>query len=716
MPAGTTERTTLRGMLFAATILVMDAAMPALAQDPSPVDTTEAAEERVEIKLIYQSYGDSVVLRWAPNRVDAWFQGNRVGYVVTRTRVTENGPEPETLDTLTPEPLRPWTLSEWKAKVKPGDDYAAIAAQMLYGDFSEEATEADEGNPFAQMIAESEVFDARFGMALLAADNEPLAADGLALRYVDAMVMENERYIYRVSLAVEDSTRPVASGYSVAYVYPYSPLAAPPGLTVEEGDGSITVRWPIPELTGFTGYHLFRSDDGGSTYTQLTEQPLISIVPENQPKPEPLLYTDSAVSNYTVYTYQLRGLNAFGDLSEPAELTAMPRDLTATAAPQILTPEQVGERAIQLDWTMGEDEEDLAGFVVERSETSSSGFEAIDGKLLSTSERSYVDRSASNEHPYYRVVAIDTAGNRASSIAARGTFADSIPPGAPTGVRGVIDTNGIVRLSWNRNTERDILGYRVLWANADYHEFSQRTAMTLADTTFVDTVSVRTLTENVYYQVAAVDRNYNHSEPSEPIEIRRPDLVAPQKSLFTNVSVTDSSVALNWIPSPSSDVARNILYRRAPDADKEWSELQSMGQSTASYTDDNVEQNVVYHYRLVAEDSSGLRSAGDVVQGRPYDPGVRAGVAGLRASYDSATDMVRLVWDYPGGEEEEHWFVLYRAIGTAEIAQYQSVAQGISAFEDSYLPAYGTYTYAVQVYTHGGISPISSPATVVVPE
>jgi hypothetical protein len=89
-----------------------------------------------------------------------------------------------------------------------------------------------------------------------------------------------------------------------------------------------------------------------------------------------------------------------------------------------------------------------------------------------------------------------------------------------------------------------LLGYRVLWANDSTHEFSSRTNEIWMDTTFVDTVSLNTLTRNVYYRIVAVDTRYHHSAPSDILELVRPDVVPPVAPIFTDVYVTETSVAL----------------------------------------------------------------------------------------------------------------------------------------------------------------------------
>lgn len=88
---------------------------------------------------------------------------------------------------------------------------------------------------------------------------------------------------------------------------------------------------------------------------------------------------------------------------------------------------------------------------------------------------------------------------------------DSIPPSAPTGLTARSSTSGEVVLSWKPNLEKDLLGYTLHYSNHPDHEFAAITNKPIHDTTFRDTVMIKTLTEHLYYKIVAIDKNYNYS-------------------------------------------------------------------------------------------------------------------------------------------------------------------------------------------------------------
>ena len=136
-----------------------------------------------ELKLLAQSYGDSVVLRWAPSNAPAWRAYNRIGYHVERALLDTTSPTPLRYERLTQEPLKPWTLEEWKRRSRPEQQFAAIAAQCLYGRVS-----IPQPNTAESFLDAATELENRFGFALFAADCDAHAATGLGLRFIDRAV------------------------------------------------------------------------------------------------------------------------------------------------------------------------------------------------------------------------------------------------------------------------------------------------------------------------------------------------------------------------------------------------------------------------------------------------------------------------------------------------------------------------------------------------
>ncbi len=660
-----------------------------------------------QIKVIARASNDSVVLRWAPTTPHGWYVANRTGYVIERRSGT--GP----FTRLTPDTLHPWLPDQMAAAIEAdrNNQYLPLALQAVWGD-----------SALLELIpsgrdtlgAAAELATNFYSLALFAADNDPLVAHALGLRYVDRTVRRGERYTYRISLLERRDYR-IDPGEVTVDVRPDVVGPPPVNLTARGLDRRIELRWEGQRQNEYTGYNVYRSEDNGRTYRKLNPLSIALVVSREANQIGIGVFTDSTVINYRRYRYQVRGINAFGELGAAGEVEAMARDLTPPVPPLVKNPEQIGATRIRLTWEMLELDPDLAGFVVSRSAFSDSNFRPLTPRPLPKTARSYTDEAASDNEPYYLVASVDTAGNVSPSLPLYGFLIDTMPPAVPKGLTGMIDTNGVVRLRWRRNTERNILGYRVLRANALDHEFTQIANQVWRDTLFVDTVEVNTLTRFVYYRIAAVNNRYNHSEMTPPLGLRRPDRVPPEAPVFSDVRVSDSSVTLRWVPSTSEDVKSHLLYRRMQ-GETRWTLLATLARTEGTYTDKAVKQNIMYEYQIEALDSTGLRAMALLaVQARPYDVGVRSAPSALRATYDEAQRRVLLSWFYIPKKEERFYYVVYRSAPNASLTQYKSFASQQPAFTDTDLLGAGVYAYAVKVITESGAeSPLSERVQVTV--
>jgi len=647
-----------------------------------------------KIMVLARTSNDSVVLRWAPNTPHGWYVANRTGYVVERRSGAGQ------FTRLAPDTLHPWLPDQFLAAINANREntYLPLALQAVWGDSVLLELVPTGGDTVGAM---AELSRNLYSYALFAADNDPSIAAALGLRFVDRTVRAGETYTYRIRLNEPRSYR-IDPGEVTVVVRAAEPNPLPENLTARGLDGRIEIRWEEHLRNPYSGYNLLRSDDGGRTFRKLNSTPIVMVTRADTVQRGLGVYTDTTIINYKLYKYRVHGINAFGELGPPGEVEAMGRDLTPPAPPLVKNPEQIERNRLRLTWEMPQVDPDLAGFIVSRSALSDTNFHPIITRPLPKTARTFIDERPDDAEPYYLVASVDTAGNLAAALPVMGFVIDSTPPAIPRGLTGTIDTNGIVHLRWNKNTERNIFGYRVLRANAPDHEFAQRTGQVWRDTTFTDTVEVNTLTRYIYYKIAAVNNRYNHSEMTAALALRRPDRVPPDAPVFSEVQVSDSAVMLKWVASTSEDVKAHILYRKTADSTR-WMQLATLARTASEYTDKAVKQNVMYEYQIEAVDSSGLRAMALLpVQGRPYDTGVRPPVSGVSARYDVVQKKVLLSWSYVTTKDERYYFLIYRSAKNSPLSQYKSVPSTQRAFADGELVGDGVYTYAVQVVTDNG--------------
>jgi hypothetical protein len=280
---------------------------------------------------------------------------------------------------------------------------------------------------------------------------------------------------------------------------------------------------------------------------------------------------------------------------------------------------------------------------------------------------------------------------------------------------GFIDTNSVVHLSWDAGQEKDLQGYRVFFANAPDHEFSNLTPKPISATAYNDTIVKRTLTKHIYYRIAAIDNNYNHSAVSPWIKIRRLDIIPPDAPVLKNVFVKDSTIELSWHNSSSDDVVMHQLLRRAG-GEKNWKTIaQWEGYPTKTdFIDENTIPKTYYEYTMLARDSSNLVSENaPVLAVRAYDSGRRTGIEQVRVVYNAEKKRNEIQWEYaPIGK---YSFIIYRSYKDSGLAKYARVENDLRTFNDRDLIGSGNYTYAIKViYIDGGESPLSDNVQVVI--
>lgn len=665
---------------------------------PQQIDKSGA--NHTSIKLIARATSDSVVLRWAPTTPGGWLIANTVGYRVERFMmeegkdITSNGYKP-----ITQEPIKPMQLEAWMKYAGANNKISAIAAQASYGNsFIPNPLKSDS---LINLRNAADELTNRYSFALFAADNDLITANALGLRFVDREVIPNSRYIYRVMLVETTKAMTFDTAYIMVETQPAKALTSPVGFNYRSGDGSIQLLWPNALNSEYIGYYLYRSDDGGKTFFAKNQMPIVHAQSANQVATENILYIDTATVNYKVYSYRLVGVTPFGELSAPAEIKAFSRDLTPPAAPILKKTVQIASGKIKLSWDYKSQPADLKGFVISQSDNANNGYRFINNKPLSKNTREYVVDMGDDFEAYFMVASVDTAGNLGFSLPILATLSETPSPKVPQDVKGKIDKNGYVTLTWKPVNSKNISGYRIYRSNDPSHEFIAVNGIIHPDTVFIDSISLNTLSKNIFYRVAAVNSRYQYSELSPILKLSRPDFNPPAPAVINDVTVTEKSVTLHWHCSPSTDVAIQRLYRRA-DNDSQWVIVDSLKPGINKYVDFKVVPKTTYYYTIASVDSSGnVSKMANAVSARPYDTGKREPIKQLTAQYNRQGKSVTLKWQYPGTTTTNYWFVVYRANGDKDFVELKGLKPNILEFTDT-SPLKGSNTYGIVVMTSDG--------------
>ncbi len=687
-------------------------------QEKTVVASSKDSTKRVRKFILMGKYfGSSVVLRWAPKTAAAWQKADTAGYQLYRFEFNEQDKEMLNHPTqLTTEPIKPLTLGQWKQKFKPDDTAAAIAAEVLYGKKFTASVKKDGEMSWGDAYTAYVDMDNRLGYALLNADVHPDIAGGMGWRWEDKTAAPGKMYFY-VLISPALNTQPADTATVLISTKQQYKTPEMIDVVAMPWDKTITIYWSRSVARHFFScYYIERSDDKGKTFHRVNKLPFIntSNTARKNNKEEWINYVDSIPQNYTSYTYRVRGVTAFGELSAPSKpVTAAGLDKTGPGSPLNVRAENIKGSQVKISWQKSDIEKDFAGYMVGRSNSPNGPFYPLDTVLLSAKAQNYIDQHAATwDKNFYIVAAIDTAGNAVRSMPAYAIIKDSVAPVAPAGLTGAIDSNGIVHLHWHLNKELDLEGYNVYASNNPAHTFYVLNSSHIADTSFVDSLTLKTLTRHIYYRICAYDKSGNPSAYSKVLALIKPDIIPPVPPVFNHFNITDSSVTLQWIPSTSEDAAKQIIWRREKDS-LAWRLLDTLSKTVSVYTDKKIVRLKEYDYSLTAIDSSGLSSEHSFpLHARIYDNGKRKEIDNLKLTV-TGNRSIQLAWSYAPADRQHIHFIIYRNYNDGGLAMYRNVTGDKNEFTDTTLPGEGNYQYAVKVITDdGGSSKLTASQTI----
>jgi uncharacterized protein len=631
-----------------------------------------AQAQRAEIVGIADIKPGKIRLRWAPSDYIAWQMGNKYGYTIERFTVAADRQRVSWT-------VKPYDLSQLKnAALK--DPQVDIIAELIYNTNRSVSPEDGVGAYFDQQGQN----DWRMGMALLSCDLSMNLATCAGLYFEDSSIQKGEQYVYRVSLAKQ----PVNLKVDAAVLVPQTLLLSPPReLSIVCRDSVATLGWLTRYAKGmYSAYQVERSRDG-KVFKPVTALPVLPAGPD---KAGFSYYQDSLPDNDRPYKYRIRGMSPFGEYG-PYSAIVTGTGIAEINDRPVMDTMIVRKTKVELHWSAPKE---LKQIIITRADNANGPFKAI--AVLAGNATVFTDSKplASN---YYKINAVGKQGQQLHSFPYFAQVIDITPPATPVGLRGSIDSVGIVQLHWDVNTESDFQGYRVFRANGLKEDFTEVTCFILSEPVFTDTVTLHTLTPRVYYTVIAVDKNYNTSAYCPYLGLRRPDTVAPVPPVMTKGYRVDSlnAIVLEWRNSSSADVAGYTLYRI--DVKDSTRKLVAHPQG-GKYSDNVLMAGHTYYYELEVSDSSGNHASvlsGDIW----FETGRRPAIQTFNAWKINRT--VQLEWEYDAPDVIV--FRIYRAKNDEPFILYAAVRSEVRQWNDQEIFLGNTYKYKIMAILKGGV-------------
>lgn len=639
----------------------------------------ERVAETSQINLLVRTYGDSIVLRWAPNDYAAWRYLNRVGVNVLRYKVGNIFK----VDTLA-YGLKPATLTEWRSQYLTTDSVAVMAMGALYsaGGFTQEQSKYGKGSLGAMMDVHDDQ-QMRFAMAVLASEWRRDVADNLAMRFVDYRVKNGEKYEYIVRPTVIDTTG-VYSFRAGHIPSVENKKYVPEKFDPEIGDtltGINSVRLWWSNNRKYSTYAIERRRKGETQWTRVNKKPYMMM--QNVENEALDNFIGDVVPSPGTYEYRVMAYDPFGDLTQPSHIHTV-------KVPDIDAPRPANLVKVVIDRRNPDDlsldvfatfyfekdtiESDFTGCkILYYAPKDSVKWRELTKELIPAGQNKCTIEVTGIATSQMVVAAYDAEGNVSYSLPQVVRITDVKAPDAPANLRCEVVDNarGIVRLSWDEPSV-DVDYYEVVFANDSTEQYKQRTIGLLRGTEFTDTLAVDVNQKYIYYKVRAIDYSTNIGEYSAPLQVLRPSMIIPGKAHIDSVWVDQTKgISMRWICSNEEQISHHVLKRRMAGKGNVWKNI-------ATFDGDSVrkQRNILnifdvpeynrsnrYEYAIESYSYAGITSGLSLVYSVKFEGEiVFSWPIKLTGAYDKRKRETKIAWETDGKlpYKGEWYFCIYR--------------------------------------------------------
>lgn len=540
-------------------------------------------------------------------------------------------------------------------------------------------------------------FDKRFAMAA-------------GLYQVDSTISNSKKYTYQ--FAVYTTSKSINTNQLFSVEVDASVLSSNKqinDLKVKSRNKICTVNWKATNYTNeYYGYNIYRSEDSVS-YKKINGNPLVFTRTEYEKDKQFMLYKDTMPKTDKKFYYYIKGINLFGEEGDPSNIVTAISITPVNSRPTIDSLNVIQNKVVQLKWKMENSEETKLPkkYVLQKSETESAGYSSI---FESSTILSYSDKNVS-KGSYYRIMAVLNNNDTIYSFSRYATIIDTVPPLIPTNFKAKVDKSGIVTLSWKKNTENDIQGYKLFKSNRPQDEFVQMNEKFITDSVSLDKLNLKTLSKNIYYKIAATDNNYNTSALSEYIEVKRPDTIPPQSPILVSVFQNTNGIIVKYILSSSGDIGKEVLLKKGENdiAFKEFMAF-SKKDSVGEIIDTLIDQGKTYAYKLQSIDEDGNVSYSRTLDFL-FETGFRKKIKDISFTVDRTAKKIDLAWKYD--EKNVEKFIIYRSKKDEKPTIIKTVEGNTLQFTDRTVNIGNVYEYRIKAaLVNGAESTISSPVSV----
>jgi hypothetical protein len=401
-------------------------------------------------------------------------------------------------------------------------------------------------------------------VAIKAIYNNDLA-ESVGMYFVDDNVSLNTDYTYKI-VGIENGKEVELGISKTIKCLSYVKAEAPQDIKIDRKRKRIDITWK-PELLRYYGVDVYRKGALDTDFIKITKVPRAIQKIENRageitfPK---VFFSDLDFDKKVSYQYKFVAIDYFGKQSkESTPITAFVKDFDPPLPViNLRCFPYAKDLNVKLSW-----EEsiatDLYGYNVYRSQKLEGPFLKVNDEIVSY-ETEYMDILTSPGGYYYYITSVDLSGNEGKSGKVFMDLKDIIPPNAPEGFTSIADT-GLIKLSWQPNSEKDLKGYFIQRSLSDDdntdNKYININADAITETSFTQKMA-KNIKNKFVYRVVAIDLSFNFSKPSINSLAQMPDIIAPAIPVIKFIQPLNKMLKIEWLSNTDSDLKGYNVYRK----------------------------------------------------------------------------------------------------------------------------------------------------------
>jgi hypothetical protein len=275
--------------------------------------------------------------------------------------------------------------------------------------------------------------------------------------------------------------------------------STPTGLGIDNVKGhEINLSWnanPEPDIAGYT---ILLNDTGAGSNGPFHH---VKIVSNNNLRTEIPNLVEETTYHFVISAYD----NILSNSTFSSVVSATTLDVTPPSPPDGFTAKAISGSTIQLSWNSNADS-DLDGYTILMNDTGTSSLEQF--HIINSTRKSVTSILVENlieETTYYFVIfGFDEVPNNSTySNIAFATTPDETEPAAPNGLTILKATYDTLILTWEPNSEDDIVGYFLFRTKSLTEHYIELNSEPLTKTMYIDT-GLDELT-TYYYKLRVMD-------------------------------------------------------------------------------------------------------------------------------------------------------------------------------------------------------------------